>query len=370
MTDLLGYPPGYFPPRKEILALSAHSDAALGWICRSIGATGGRGSSHSFSPVWGWALAYPETTGYLIPTLLWYAKHKPAPELRDLAMQCGKWLCAIQLPEGGFPGGLAGSRRPSAFNTAMILFGLAKLNEEFLSEENKLQFRISLRRAFDWLLRLVDPDGVWRQAGYVPGFVPSYYTRAVWGMLEAGAVLQQQEALEIMHRALQYYAGRFRPDGTVAEWGLRPGPRAFSHTVAYTLEGFLESSRILAEKEILDRIVHAGTVLLGEYRRTGRIAGGYGAGWKGDYRFRCLPGDAQISILFYRLWETTADEQFRRAAFDLAVDVSGYQKIGRQANIHGALAGSAPFWGPYLRLRYPNWGAKFLLDAIAPFLSN
>ena len=33
-------------------------------------------------------------------------------------------------------------------------------------------------------------------------------------------------------------------------------------------------------------------------------------------------------------------------------------------NIRGAVAGSHPIWGGYIRFGFPNWAAKFLADAI------
>ncbi|MEQ1744699.1 MAG: hypothetical protein ABMA02_04690 [Saprospiraceae bacterium] len=80
----------------------------MGWLRRSIKATGGNGSAHSYSPVFGWARAYPETTGYLIPTLLHCADFLQDDALRVLANQCQDWLLSIQLPGGAWAGGLAG----------------------------------------------------------------------------------------------------------------------------------------------------------------------------------------------------------------------------------------------------------------------
>jgi hypothetical protein len=37
-------------------------------------------------------------------------------------------------------------------------------------------------------------------------------------------------------------------------------------------------------------------------------------------------------------------------------------------DLYGALAGSAPLWGDYMRFRYPNWAPKFFLDAMRYFL--
>lgn len=348
------------------------TDAALKWLHKSIVATGNQGSAHSYSPLWGWAKAYPETTGYLIPTLLHYATIKKDESLRRLAHDCGRWLCRVQLPEGAFPGGLVGQTRPSVFNTGQILFGLIKLDEEILAEENKPNFetpenpwRQALERAVRWMLALVEPDGAWRQAAYQPGFVPTYYTRAVWGVLEANRLLNRPEILEKMRLALRYYAGRFQLDGTVLRWGFRPGEKAFTHTVAYTLEGFLESSLLLGETQVTEQVVRSADLLLAERDKTGRTAGRYGARWQGDYTFRCLTGNAQLSVLFHRLWQTTGSERYRQASFEFLYETFEFQRLGANPNTYGALPGSAPVWGPYLRFRYPNWGVKFFLDAMA-----
>jgi hypothetical protein len=33
-------------------------------------------------------------------------------------------------------------------------------------------------------------------------------------------------------------------------------------------------------------------------------------------------------------------------------------------SLRGAVKGSQPAWGEYLRLKCPNWAAKFLVDAV------
>ena len=346
------------------------TDAALSWLRRSITATKNQGSAHSYSPLWGWAKAYPETTGYLIPTLLRFADIKQEDSLRQLAYGCADWLCRIQLPNGAFAGGMVGRTNPSVFNTSQILFGFAKLDEEILAEENKSQltqnadhWRPAMERAVRWLLTVLESDGAWRQAAYMPGFVPTYYTRAVWGVLEANRHLQWPDVPEKMRGALRYYAERFQADGTLLHWGFRPGKSAFTHTIAYTLQGFLESALLLGEAAIVDRVVYAAEKLMVERKKAGRTAGRYGAGWRGDYSFRCLTGNAQLSILFQRLWQITGEVKFRRAAEDFLSEIVDFQYFGKNPNIRGALPGSAPLWGPYLRFRYPNWGVKFFLDA-------
>ncbi len=330
------------------------TDAALAWVRRSIAATDGRGSSHSWHPLFGWAKAYPETTGYLIETLLAYAEIKRDNSLRHLAFDCVKWLETIQLPSGAFPGLLAGNTKPSVFNTSQILFGLTQY-------ENLT----TVEKALSWLLSNLEPDGTWRSHAFVPGFVPSYYTRAVWGVLQANELLQKPRVEGLMRQSLHFYAQRFLPNGAVRDWGFRAGEAAFTHTLAYTLEGFWESALRLGEQEILEKVIASMERLLAEREGVnGRTAGRYDEQWKGDYSFVCVTGNCQLSILCHKIWAKTGALKFKAAANSFLSEIMGFQKLGANKNTFGALPGSAPFWGAYLPFRYPNWAAKFFLDAM------
>ena len=92
---------------------------------RSASADGG--VARHFSIKTGWAASYPETTGYIIATLL-DGRHDPDPAAsRARAVRMLDWLAAIQFPDGGFQGGVIGQTPvvPVTFNTGQILIGLA-----------------------------------------------------------------------------------------------------------------------------------------------------------------------------------------------------------------------------------------------------
>jgi hypothetical protein len=95
----------------------------------------------------------------------------------------------------------------------------------------------------------------------------------------------------------------------------------------------------------------------------GKLAGWYDEDWNGDYWFTCLTGNCQMSIIFNRIFEQTSDLRFLNAGLKVFEDIIPYQKMGRHINTRGGVPGSAPFFGRYLSLRYPNWSTKFFLDA-------
>jgi hypothetical protein len=347
--------------------VAPHVRSGLHWIEKSIQATGGKGSAHHYMPVLGWSKAYPETTGYLIETLLNYSDVLQEEKWRHLALECTNWLCDIQLDTGAFNRGMAGETAPSVFNTSQILFGLCRCLETELPSEHEKRWLQAAVRATNWLLDNIEPDGSWTAAAYVPDYIPSYYTRAVMGLLYAGRVLssfsaftRQQELEEQCHKALHFYAQRFLPNDAVQHWGFKPGESGFTHTIAYTLEGFWHSALHLNENFILNKTIRSVSRFMQQWQRDGKIAGSYDENWKGDTSFTCPVGTAQMCVLVHDIHEYTGDPALYMAQFILLKELLPHQKSD------GAVPGSVPLTGPYMRGKYPNWAVKFFLDALLP----
>lgn len=340
---------------KETFPYEQRARAALDWVARSIETNQGRGSSACLF-LGKWSPPYPETTGYLIETLLDYAGFLGEPVWQDFALQCGDWLLEVQHADGSFPSLYANSGQPSVFNTGMALFGLSRLSK---MEDPGGKFSSSVRRAIDWMLAQLNEEGSWPHHSYVPGFIPSYYTRAIWGVLEAGRALGDRSADERMAKALAFFEGRMGENGTVKHWGFHPGKPAFTHTIAYTWRGFWESALLLERQDILPA-VQKGLTALGEMERLpGRLA----EDGTPDFSFSCLTGNAQLSVLAGKVFEFTGNKRFLKMAERFFLETAVHQVKRTRSVYCGGIAGSYPIWGPYQRLRYPNWAVKFFLDA-------
>ena len=105
-------------------------DTAIAWLVRTHEVTGRQGSSKGFSLLHGWLPAYPETTGYVLGTLLEYGRRRrDRHDLIERAMQMGDWEKKVQEPDGGIMEGhvLTTPRRSIVFNTGMVLHGWVDL---------------------------------------------------------------------------------------------------------------------------------------------------------------------------------------------------------------------------------------------------
>lgn len=327
----------------------------LRWVQRSIAVHAGRGSA-GYCHLWrGWSAAYPETTGYLIETL-WDYYHLTGDEsLRRDALSCTDWLCDIQLPNGAWPGGIGGTLAPVLFDTGMMVFGMTRS----AIETGQSRYADAARRAVQWLLGQIQTPPELRSSDYITGYDPAYNARALWAMLYAEKHLPDlTEVRAIVPGALNRYAAGIRPELSVADWSFRPGEPAFTHTIAYIWRGFLEAGCLLGDKELQEKALLFGRKISAMRLQNGPLAGAYDEAWRGDFSFQCVTGNAQLCIFLCRLEQVFgADEALGRAADVLYEDALAAVWPG------GGVPGSKPVWGPYQRFRFPNWAAKFLLDA-------
>ncbi len=345
--------------------------AAAEWLLRSIRACGGEGSATCYSrwyyPLRGWGPPYPETTGYIIPTLIELARFLDRPELVDIAIRQARWILSLQYDDGALPGGaVVGGRKagPSVFNTGQMLLGLLAAAEE----TRESPFMEAAIRAGRWLAEGVDPAaGIWTKHSYVAGFSPAYYSHVCWPMLKLWSHTGGVAVKEAAVRALNTIAGWQLDNGAIRNWGFRPDRPAFTHTIGYTLWGLLESGHILGPegRRFVDAAMRGADALCSVMERDGRLAGAYDLDLRGRRWYTCLTGNCQMAMVWMRLDELLNVRRFGPAAASALRFVIDRQRLrSLDPNVRGAIAGSSPLWGRYLTLRYPNWAAKFYIDAL------
>jgi hypothetical protein len=338
---------------------------ACGWLSQSQDVTGTGGSAAYYAPVFGWSGAYPETTGYIIQTLWRAGTRLGETDWHRRAVVMADWLLGLQSPEGWFPGGRWNPRRegtPSVFNTAQIVFGLL----ETARRTERSVYWEAAERAVGWLVRTQNPNGSWSIGSYRKGWTPSYYAHVSWPMAEFWAQRRTDVLEDSIRRSLDAVLRDRLPNGAFGRWAFQQGRPAFTHTIGYTLQGLLESSRILeAWLEIGVSTAETATILMRKAETQGGLAGAYHLDWTPVNWYRCLTGNCQIASVWMRIYEETSDFRYLNAALKAVEYVAERQQIRPQnPNVHGAIAGSAPLLGAYLRGRYPNWAAKFFVDAL------
>lgn len=337
-------------------------DASINWLGQTVKRSGG--SSAVLWPFGKWSPAYPETTGYIIKTLVDYSTFAEKPESKTLAIELGEWLLDIQEEGGYWCGGTYPYKNqdPSVFNTGQILIGLAELARS-TGDPKWLE---AATKGATWLADNVNDDGQWSVGNYVENHNPSYYTRVAWPMLEVWELSKENVIRDKAERVLATMASRKKKNGVIAGWGFKPDQPAFTHTIAYTIRGFMEAARIVDNWDRWGTVCQEAieVVIKKSELSSGQLPGRFSEDWKGNNSYVCLTGNAQLAICLLLYMEQDQDLRILNAACKLVDYVCDSQSRLPLNRFRGAIAGSRPLRGDYMKFRYPNWAAKFHCDSL------
>src|SRR3989454_512950 len=224
---------GGHPPDPEH---EPHLMAAVAWLVRAHDATPDGGISRAYSLAWhpyfqrgGWQPSYPETTGYIIPTLYAAARRLGRAELAARAEAAARWEIEIQLPTGAVQGGVIGApQSPAVFNTGQVLLGWLAAFEE----TGQGIFADAARRAACYLVATLDADGHWRRGNsrFARADATLYNTRTAWALAEVGARLDDGGFTDAAARSLRAAAALQAPNGWLPSCCLTDPERSEEHT--------------------------------------------------------------------------------------------------------------------------------------------
>ncbi|TVR80157.1 MAG: hypothetical protein EA405_11235 [Rhodospirillales bacterium] len=320
------------------------------------------GVARHFSLLTGWGRSYPETTGYIIPTLLAQAAHWPALSLEARARRMLDWLVAIQFPEGGFQGGVIGSepKVPVTFNTGQILLGLAAGAEAFGPPYDS-----AMAKAADWLMATQDDDGCWRRhpTPFAKPGEKTYETHVAWGLLEAARVGENRQWLEAALRQVDWALGHQHANGWMASCCLSDNRRPLTHTLGYALRGIVEAWRHSGEARYLEAGRRLADGLLTALGPDGHLPGRLDRRWRPAVPWSCLTGQVQIAWCWLALYQATDEGRYRDAGLAANRFVRRTLQTGGSPDVVGGVKGAFPVDGDYGTYEYLNWAAKFLVDA-------
>ncbi|GAB4144189.1 MAG: hypothetical protein Tsb0016_13590 [Sphingomonadales bacterium] len=340
-------------------------DAALDWLCRAQDRSASQdgGVARDFSLLRGWNNSYPETTGYVVPTLIAAADAYDRPQLLARAQRMLDWFLAIQLDGGGFQGGVIGQTPvvPVTFNTGQILIGLAIGAARF----DDARYYDAMHRAAAFLRDSQDADGCWRShpTPFAARGDKAYETHVAWGLFEAERVAPGEGYGEAGLAQTRWALSRQAGNGWFEDNCLNRPEAPLTHTIGYVLRGVVEAYRLSSAEEFLTGALKTANALLDCVDGDGKIAGRLDRQWQSAVPWVCLTGTAQIAACWWLLGDICARSDFQDAARRANRYVRRTVKLDGAADIVGGVKGAFPVDGDYGAWEYLNWAAKFFIDA-------
>lgn len=262
--------------------------------------------------------AYPEVTGYLIPTLIDYGHYEAAKD-------CTKWLLTIQQEDGGFAD--INHTKEFVFDTAQILRGLLCFSQDVEIGDAVTR---AVEKACDFLFNHMIDKG---KGGYIEQYSHDHmipetillYTLPP--LKKAAEVLGKEEYLEAVENCIHFYE--------MQDSFLRT--EDLTHFLAYEIEALIDLGRTKQVEKVLEELFSA-------QMEDGAIPSSKGSKWI------CTPGTAQLALCELKLGRKEGAEKVLEWM--------------RKAQMPGG-----GFWGSYgANARYfageeISWAVKYYLDA-------
>lgn len=336
-----------------------HIKAAMEWLSYAQKQNSDGGVSAFFSLFEEWMPSYVETTGYIIPTFFNYANVSKKYFYKQEAIQMADFELKNQLPSGAFPG--AGSKHiPIVFNTGQVILGLCRSYEE----TNDKKYKNAAKKAADWLVSVIDEDGCWRKNDYL-NQIHTYNTRTAWSLLYAHKISSKDSYKKVAEKNIEWALTQQHENGWFSNNGFYPEQEPLVHTIAYAISGLLESAIYLRKKKHLEAAIKASVPLIDAQRVDGSLPGSFNKEWKSSVTWSCLTGNSQMSIIWQKLYIITKDEKFLNAAKKSNAYMKTVQNLNSSnLGIKGGIPGAFPIYGWYAPFCFPNWAAKFFVDAL------
>lgn len=358
--------------RGEI-TVSEHLDTAAQWICRAQDATPDDGVARSYSLIYhpyfkrkGWFPSYPETTGYIIPTIFDYAYLTKRQDLHDRAVRMAEWEIAVQMENGAVQGGTVENiATPAVFNTGQVIFGWIRA----FQETRKEQFINAASKAGNFLINNQEDDGSWRKnlSDYAGKQMPfyTYNTRTAWALYLLGSTIGKAEFIDAALNNIDFSLTQQNDNGWFQNNCLTNPEQPLLHTIAYTTRGLLETGILSGNSLYSKRAKKAADALIPNIRMDGSLAGRFDANWRPMVDWSCLTGNAQFSVIYGKLYQVFHDLKY----LELMKRINGYLRRKQlrspsNKNLHGGICGSYPIYGEYGKFEILNWAVKFFMDAL------
>jgi len=351
------------PHLESIERYQQHLYSTSAWCTRAV-KDDALGARAHFSPFLGWSKPCPAVSAKLIPTLLRLSAHLDDPSYRQTAHALGQWLLDTQQADGSWDA-KAGAKRQlmgRVFSTGQAVKGMMALYRD----NQALQWLEAGGRGSSWLAASINAAGQWSQAGYTPRH-KSYCTHVAWPLLECWQLTQDPSLKSAAERLLDNALSRVKNNGVIADWGFKESSIAYTHTIGLAIRDFQEASRLIDDYDRYAAPMEPALEVI--YRKTslgdGRLQGLFDENWYAAGDFVCLSGNAQLAICLLTMEKHRPDPRLVDAAAKLINYVLDTQKTdSRLTTRNGAVAGSHPFWGRYMSVRYPVSAAKYVCDAL------
>jgi uncharacterized protein YyaL (SSP411 family) len=142
-------------------------------------------------------------------------------------------------------------------------------------------------------------------------------------------------------------------------------PHPTTHVIGYTIEGILGVGSKLNERKFIEVAIKSADSLLKKFQEDEKVKATYNKDWQSRDNYSCLTGNAQIAIIWFKLYQLTKNSKYKINSIKLNDLLKSTQLIStKNKGLEGAIKGSHPITGQYNQFSFINWATKFFCDSM------
>jgi len=349
-----------------------HLKLGIDWLKNAQDITVDSGVSRGFNLIHnsksndsGWQPSYPETTGYIIPTMIKATNVLKDNDLIRMAKLMADWELSIVFPDGAVHGGnISAKPNRAVFDTGQVIRGLCSIYK-ITNEEKYLKAAI---KSCGWILSNEhNKQGKWinNNASCVDADTTTYNIYAIAPVVKLGLDINNNEFKELGKRTAEFTLSMQSEKGWFKGADFKKSDSALLHTIAYTIDGLWDIGILLNEEKFLDSAKKALDGVLSQMNSKGLIPGRLDSNWNGAVSWACLTGSAQIGVTCMKIYKREKNKKY----FDSADRIKNFLKTCQNNTYEeyggkGAMWGSWPISGGYGKYEALNWAVKYFVDLL------
>jgi hypothetical protein len=310
---------------------------------------------------------YPETTGYLVPTLLQIADIREEHSTSARALSAGQWLRSRQREDGSVRCNIDSGPDDRDKADAIVLFDCGAILQGFsaLARQQGGPWRESASRLGRFLCESQRADGFWDRHLYFPTF-GTHNALVAYALIDAGRTIGEPRFADAGRNCLTALRPRILPSGFIegCEFGGDP-QTMFLHPYAYTLEGYVKAAMVDDSGDNLAVAEHALERMAEHMDRRGVLPAAYLDRALAPVRAdAATTGLAQLAGLFFKVARFAHRDDFSPLARRIMSFLRGCMFSDEaEAGARGGIPASFPVGGGYGPYTINNWTMKYFLDA-------
>ena len=322
----------------------------------------------------GWQLSYPETSGYILPSLIKANNFLADENLNNRIYQLGDFLMQMS-KEGKVKGGsLNKIENYSVFDTGQVLRGLIEYFK-ISKNENILQ---NIKECADFICNSeIEKSGRFSSNNLAKNSI-KYINNDTVNVYIALPLAQVSEFFndvkykDLSKRIMNYTITRQNQNGYFENADFYSKENTLTHNIGYIVEGLIETSLYFSDEANFNKVNFTLNKLSEIVDKNKDLISRYDNNWKPVGKEICITGSAQIAISLLKSSNFKKNSNFEKNAIKITERLKEYQNnyIENFGGGIGAMWGSWPISGSYQPFESINWANKFFIDLLNLKIKN